>query len=135
MTFLLKLVLSAILKKVLNFLNKNRKNKACSIETSSKRYYDKYDKIIQQRLDKIACFKDLDKRLRALEGKLGVNNNLKYMTQKTIAVFTKKKYSKPLKKKYLANKIDVYHIDHIWSIDKFDLKSYGSEKKKVIDMF
>ena len=52
------------------------------------------------------------------------------MTQKNIKIFINEIYSKPLKKNYVTNKTDVYHIDDIWSLDILDLKDYGPENKR-----
>ena len=52
------------------------------------------------------------------------------MTQKNIKVFINEIYSKPPKKYYATNKIDVYHIDDIWSLDILDLKDYGPENNR-----
>ena len=64
------------------------------------------------------------------------------MTQKNIKIFINEIYSKPPRKNYATNKTDVYHIDHIWSLDILDLKDYGPENNKgyryvlvVIDNF
>ena len=64
------------------------------------------------------------------------------MTQKTIKIFGNEIYSNQYKKNCLRNKIDVYHIDNIWSLDILDLKDYGPENKKnyryvvvIIDIF
>ena len=71
MIILSKIVLFAKLKKVLiNFYIKSRECKQCNIKRVLKRYYDKREKIIQQRRDKCARFKDLDNRLKAMEEKL-----------------------------------------------------------------
>ena len=55
---------------------KYRKCKACNIKRVSKRYYNNKDKILQQRRDNCARFKDLDNGLKAFEEKLSVNINL-----------------------------------------------------------
>ena len=64
------------------------------------------------------------------------------MTQKNIKIFINEIYSKPPRKNYATNKTDVYHIDHIWSLDILDLKDYGPENNRgyryvlvVIDNF
>ena len=64
------------------------------------------------------------------------------MSQKTIKTFINEIYSKPPKKNYSTNKIDVCHIDDIWSLDTLDLKDYGPENNRgyryvlvVIDNF
>ena len=49
------------------------------------------------------------------------------MTQKTIKLFINEIYSKGPKRNYATNKIDVYHIDAIWSLDILHLKDYGPE--------
>ena len=49
------------------------------------------------------------------------------MSQKNIKIFINEIYSKPPKKNYATNKIIVYHIDNIWSLDILDLKEYGLE--------
>ena len=38
-------------------------------------------------------------------------------------------YSKPPKKNYITNKINIYHIDDTWSIDLLDLNDYGTKKQ------
>ena len=50
--------------------------------------------------------------------------------------------SKPPEKNYSTDKIDVYHIDDIWSLDLLGLKVYGPENNRgygyvlvVIDIF
>ena len=52
------------------------------------------------------------------------------MTQKIIKIFINEIYSKPPNRNYATNKIDVYHIDGIWSLDILDLKDYGPENIK-----
>ena len=52
------------------------------------------------------------------------------MSQKNITIFINEIYSKPPKKNFATNKTDVYHIDHIWSLDILDLKNYGPENKR-----
>ena len=52
------------------------------------------------------------------------------MTKKTNKKFRNEIYSKPPKNIYSTNKIDVYHIDDIWSLEIFDLKDYGPENKR-----
>ena len=52
------------------------------------------------------------------------------MTQKNNKTFINEIYSKPPKKNYITNKTDVYHIDHIWSLDILDLKDYGIENNR-----
>ena len=49
------------------------------------------------------------------------------MTQKTINIFAGEIFSKPPKKNCSTNKISVYYIDDIWSLDIFDIKDYGLE--------
>ena len=51
-------------------------------------------------------------------------------------------YSKPPKKNYITNKINIYHIDDTWSIDLLDLNDYGPKNNRgyrycliVIDNF
>ena len=53
-----------------------------------------------------------------------------------------KSLAKDQKRKYLANKTDVYHINNFWSLDFLDLKDYGAENNRgygfvleVIDNF
>ena len=53
------------------------------------------------------------------------------MTQKNIKTFINEIYSGGLKRNYLTNKTDVYHIDDIWSLDILDLKYYGLENKRI----
>ena len=57
-------------------------------------------------------------------------------------VFIDEIYSKPPKKNYITNKINIYHIDDTWSIDLLDLNDYGPKNNKgyrycliVIDNF
>ena len=64
------------------------------------------------------------------------------MTQKNIKIFVNKIYSKPPKKNYSKNKTDVYHVNHVWSLDILDLKDSGPENKRgyryvsvIIDTF
>ena len=52
------------------------------------------------------------------------------MVQKTIKNLTSEIYSKPPKKNYATNKIDVYHINDIWNFDLLDLKDYGPENNR-----
>ena len=64
------------------------------------------------------------------------------MSHKSTKIFINEICSKPPKKNYTTNKIDVYHIDDISSLDILDLKDYGSENNRsytyvflVIDNF
>ena len=64
------------------------------------------------------------------------------MTQKTNKLFINEIYSKPPKKKYARNILNVYHIDDIWSLDILDLKDFGPESNRgyryvlvIIDSF
>ena len=64
------------------------------------------------------------------------------MTQKNIKIFINEIYSKGPKKNYATNRINVYHIDDVWSLDILDLKDYGPESNRnyrnvlvVIDNF
>ena len=57
-------------------------------------------------------------------------------------VFIDEIYSKPPKKNYITNKINIYHIDDTWSIDLLDLNDYSPKNNKgyrycliVIDNF
>ena len=52
------------------------------------------------------------------------------MSQKNIKIFINEIYSKPPEKNYARNKINVYHIDDIWSLDILDLKDYGPENNR-----
>ena len=52
------------------------------------------------------------------------------MTQKIIKVFINEIYSKPPKKNYSTNKIDVYYIDDICSLDILDLKDYDPKNNR-----
>ena len=52
------------------------------------------------------------------------------MTQKNIKIIINEIYSKGPRKSYPTNKTDVYHIDHIWSLDILDLKDYGIENNR-----
>ena len=59
-----------------------------------------------------------------------------------IKIFIDELCSKPHKMNYVINKIDVYHIDLIWSLDILGLKDYGPENNRgyryvlvVIDNF
>ena len=77
MILLVKLVLFAILKKSIDDLyNKYRESKQCNIKKALKRYYDKKDGILQKRRSNNAHFKDLDSRIKALEGKPSIQKNL-----------------------------------------------------------
>ena len=58
-----------------NFCNKYTECKQCIIKRVIKRYCDKKEKVLQQRRDNYARFKDFDNRLKALEEELSVNNN------------------------------------------------------------
>ena len=70
-------MLFAILKKVLIiFILNLDKCKACIFKRVLKQIKNKKYKILQQRQDKCARFKDLDIRLKTLGKKLSVNNNL-----------------------------------------------------------
>ena len=64
------------------------------------------------------------------------------MSKKLINIFIDEIYSKPPKKNYITNKINIYHIDDTWSIDLLDLNDYGPKNNKgyrycliVIDNF
>ena len=57
-------------------------------------------------------------------------------------IFIDEIYSKPPKKNYITNKINIYHIDDTWSIDLLDLNDYGPKNNRgyrycliVIDNF
>ena len=52
------------------------------------------------------------------------------MTQKNIKIFINEIYSKPPKKNYVTNKIDVHYIEDIWSLDIPDFKDYGPKNKR-----
>ena len=52
------------------------------------------------------------------------------MTQKNIKIFINEMYSKGPKMYYATNKINVYYIDDIWSLDILDLKDYGPENNR-----
>ena len=52
------------------------------------------------------------------------------MTQKSINIFIDEIYSKRLKRNYITNKTDVYHIHDIWSLNILDLENYGSENNR-----
>ena len=56
-------VVSDTEKSIDNFHNKYRECKECNIKRVLKGYYDR---ILQKRRDKYACFKDLDNTLKAL---------------------------------------------------------------------
>ena len=65
-----------------------------------------------------------------------------YPNQILINTFIDEIYSKPPKKNYITNKIDIFHIDDTWSIDLLDLNDYGPKNNKgyrycliVIDNF
>ena len=49
------------------------------------------------------------------------------MTARTIKILMNEFFSKPAKKDYSTNKIDVCHIDDLWSLHLLDLKEYGPE--------
>ena len=64
------------------------------------------------------------------------------MTQKANENFIEEIYFKPLKKKFITIKTDVYHIDGIWSLEFLDLEDYVPESNRgykyvlvVIDKF
>ena len=57
------------------------------------------------------------------------------MSQKSVQIFINEIYSKPPKKNYATNKTDVYHIDDFWSLDILDLKNYGPENKKRLQVY
>ena len=64
------------------------------------------------------------------------------MTQKNIKIFINEIYSKPPRRYYATNKLDVFYIDDTWSLDILDLKDYGPENNRgyryvlvVIDNF
>ena len=52
------------------------------------------------------------------------------MTQKSIKIFIKEIYSKPVKKNYITNKTDVFSIGNIWSLDILDREDYGPENNR-----
>ena len=52
------------------------------------------------------------------------------MTQKTINLFLNRIYSKGPKQNNITKKIDVYHIDVIWSCDLLHMKDDGPENKR-----
>ena len=64
------------------------------------------------------------------------------MTQKNVKIYIKEIYPKPPKQNYATNKMDVYHIDDISSLDLLDLKDYGRKNNRgcsyvlvIIDSF
>ena len=63
-------------KSIDDFYNKYRECETCNTKLVLKRYYINKDRIFYQRRDKCARFKDLDNRLKTLEDKISVNNNL-----------------------------------------------------------
>ena len=56
------------------------------------------------------------------------------MIHQTIRIFKNETFSKPFRNTS-TNKTDVCHIDDNWSLDILDLKDYGPENKKVLDVF
>ena len=60
-----------------NSYNKYSDCKQCNIKGVLTQYYDSKEKILKQRRDNCASFKNLDNRLKASEEKLSVNNNLR----------------------------------------------------------
>ena len=52
------------------------------------------------------------------------------MTRKNIKLVINEFYSKKPKKNYLTNKINIFHIDDIWSLEILDLKDYGPENDR-----
>ena len=52
------------------------------------------------------------------------------MTRKNIKIFINEIYSKPPKRNYSTNRIDVYHIVDVWSLDILDLKEYGPKNNR-----
>ena len=56
-------------KHIGNFYNKYRKCTQCNFRSVLKRYYSNKDDMIQKRRDQYARFKDLDNRMKTLEGK------------------------------------------------------------------
>ena len=81
-----------------NFYNKYRECRQCNFKRVLTLPFDSREKILQQRRDNCARFKDLDNSLKALEEKLSVNNSLTKMIQKTIKIFVDQFYSKDPKK-------------------------------------
>ena len=62
-------------KSIENFYNKFSGCKACNIKRVLKRHYNNKNKLLQQRRDICAHFKDFDNRLGTLEEKLSVKKN------------------------------------------------------------
>ena len=52
------------------------------------------------------------------------------MTKKNMKTFINEIYSRGPRKNYPTNKINVYYIDNIWSLDILDLKDYGLENNR-----
>ena len=52
------------------------------------------------------------------------------MTQKSTKTYINEIYSKPPKKNYITNKLDVFHVDNTWSLDIRYLKDYGPENNR-----
>ena len=76
MILMLNFVLFAILRNLLMFFyTKYRKCKQCKIKMVLKRYYGNKDRILQKQRDTYARYKDLDKRLKALEEKIILNDS------------------------------------------------------------
>ena len=61
-------------KSIYIFYIKYREYKTYIVKRVLKRHYNNKDIILQQSRDKFACFKELDKRLKALEEKLSICN-------------------------------------------------------------
>ena len=135
MIILLEIVFYAIQKKVLiTSIKNNRECKTCNVKRVLKRYYNIKEKILQQRRDEFARFKDLDNRLEALEEKLSVKTISTNKTQKSIKNFINEILSKPPKKNYPTSKTHKYHSDDIWNSDLSDLRITALRTIKVIDM-
>ena len=64
-----------------------------------------------------------------------MEETIKLMTQKSKKMIINEIYSKGPKKKLSTNKTDIYHIDDIWSLLILDLKDYGPENNRGIDLF
>ena len=69
-------VLCHIEKNIHNFYNKNTESKPCNSKRVLKRYYDNKEGILQQRRYKYSRFKDLDNRMKAVDEKLSISNDL-----------------------------------------------------------
>ena len=129
-------------KHINNFYRKFSECKNCNIKRGVKRYFDKKnifskkinleknrDKLLQKQSDyrnkTNTDFEELHRSVVELQKKLkALGEKFKKNDPEKQQIIYERNLFKTTKKFYAANKIDVYHIDEILSLDILDLKGY-----------